>query len=111
DPADRPRRDDGVERIVLEAVAVDRLVIVQVFRGHAGIFLGNSVIARSTCDEAIQSLPAALDCFASLAMTSNARLLSCLLTTRRQPGQNKVDHLVDRGAGLVGALRDHLRME
>src|ERR1700754_1631532 len=29
----------------------------------------HSVIARSTCDEAIQSEPGALDCFASLAMT------------------------------------------
>jgi hypothetical protein len=36
DPADRPRRDDGVERIVLEAVALGGLVLVQVFVGHAG---------------------------------------------------------------------------
>jgi hypothetical protein len=30
---------------------------------------GKTVIARSSCDEAIQSALAALDCFASLAMT------------------------------------------
>src|SRR6266436_8392906 len=35
DPADRARRDDGVEGIVLEAVAASWLVIVQVFLGHA----------------------------------------------------------------------------
>jgi hypothetical protein len=33
----------------------------------------NSVIARSSCDEAIQSLLAALDCFAPLAMTELTR--------------------------------------
>jgi hypothetical protein len=32
DPADRPRRDDGVEGIVLEAVALGGFVVVQVFR-------------------------------------------------------------------------------
>ncbi|GCC47822.1 hypothetical protein chiPu_0031836, partial [Chiloscyllium punctatum] len=32
--ADRPRRHDGVERIVLQAVAVLRLVEMQVFLGH-----------------------------------------------------------------------------
>src|ERR1700722_3656325 len=32
DPADWTRGDDGIERIVLEAMAVDRLVIVQIFR-------------------------------------------------------------------------------
>src|ERR1700709_1769497 len=31
------------------------------------------VIARSPCDEAIQSEPGALDCFASLAMTNTTR--------------------------------------
>src|SRR3981189_367995 len=31
--------------------------------------IANSVIARSSCDEAIQLLLAVLDCFASLAMT------------------------------------------
>src|SRR5882672_3148520 len=39
DPADRARRDDGVEGIVPEAVAVRRLVIMQVLFSHAGIFL------------------------------------------------------------------------
>src|SRR5450432_3017680 len=35
DPADRTRSDDGIERIVLEPVTVDRLVIMYVFIGHA----------------------------------------------------------------------------
>jgi len=38
-PADRARGDDGIEGIVLEAVAVRRLVVMQVFLSHAGIFL------------------------------------------------------------------------
>src|SRR5205807_2328621 len=41
-PADRARRDDGVEGIVPEAVAVGRLVIMQIFFGHAGIALSVS---------------------------------------------------------------------
>src|SRR5258705_13319865 len=36
DPADGAWRDDGIEGIVLEAVAARRLVIVQIFLGHAG---------------------------------------------------------------------------
>src|SRR5439155_4349855 len=36
DPADRARRDDGIEGIVLEAVAACRLVIVQILFSHAG---------------------------------------------------------------------------
>src|SRR5579872_6500597 len=43
-PADRTRRDDGIERVVLEAMAVLGLVKVQVFFGHAGIILSNAVI-------------------------------------------------------------------
>ncbi len=35
-PPDRARGDDGVEGVVLEAVAVLRLVVMQVFCGHAG---------------------------------------------------------------------------
>src|SRR3954466_9507223 len=35
EPADRSRRDDGVEGIVLEAVAFGGLVEVDVFVGHA----------------------------------------------------------------------------
>jgi hypothetical protein len=45
-----------------------------------------SVIARSTCDQAIQSVLATLDCFASLAMTvlsSDATLAGC--THARSP--------------------------
>src|SRR5258708_38074150 len=64
-PADRPGRDDGVEGIVLEAVAVLRFVKMQVFCGHTG----SSVIARSDSDEAIHSTACGpMDCFASLAM-------------------------------------------
>ncbi len=33
------------------------------------------------------------------------------LATRHQCRQHKIDHLLERGPGLVGALRDHLRME
>ena len=34
DPADRARSDDGVEGVVLEAVALGGLVVMEVFFGH-----------------------------------------------------------------------------
>ena len=33
------------------------------------------------------------------------------LATRREAGNDEIDHLVDRRAGLGGALRDHLRVK
>src|SRR5258708_9588082 len=54
-----------------------------------------------------------MDCFAALAMTDklSAGLLARHLPTRCQACDDKIDHLVERRARLVGALRDHLRME
>src|SRR3954470_15425307 len=64
DPADRTRRDDGVERIVPEAVAVPRFVEVQVFLA-LGVHCGSSFFrhceptgranARPTTNSAKQS--------------------------------------------------------
>src|SRR5262249_15338836 len=46
DPADRPRRDDGVERIVLQAMAVLGLVKVQVLRA---LRVHDCVLAEGNC--------------------------------------------------------------
>src|ERR1700722_8209550 len=58
-------------------------------------------------------LSSRLDCFvaALLAMTNTSIRAICRLAVRRQSGEDKVDHLVERGSRLFGALRDHLRMK
>ena len=52
-PADRARRDDGVEGIVLEAVAVRGLVEMQVFVGHGGLLVIRSLRHRGAKRSAI----------------------------------------------------------
>src|SRR4051812_23399570 len=76
----------------------------------------STVIARSSCDEAIQSVPGALDCFASLAMTvSLARNLQrqfrlaagvALGRRRRRGGARAYKAPADAG-GMPRVLLDH----
>src|SRR6266849_1973550 len=90
DPADRARRDDGIERIVLEAVAARRLVVVQILFNHARHPL--PVIARSAATKQSHiALRGGMDCFAALAMTDGWTLrwlsnLSCLSPCRAAKG-------------------------
>ena len=124
-PADRARRDDGVEGIVLEAVAVGGLVIMQVFwvslasipfisrhcerqrsaRSHS-VTVRDDAIHLTLCGP-IASLRLRID-----GMTSNDGLRPVQpwhAATAPRCTKSIISSIV--GARLVGALGDHLRVE